>query len=77
MGRGYSDEKGSYPGLAGWMEWLFWRKLCVRPDWGCEWDGQKWFEFLRIRSLVGWWYNFTGRIASKFHKMNCPKCAGR
>ena len=48
-----------------WFEWLFWRKLCPRPDASPHW-------------LVGWWYNFSGhKIAFYFHRINCPRCARR
>jgi hypothetical protein len=47
------------------MHWLFWRKLCPRPD-GC----------LNL-TFHGWPYNFTGRVASFFHLRLCDRCRER
>ena len=44
------------------MEALFHRTLCPRPDASPLW-------------LSNWAYNFTGGIASYFHKKTCERCA--
>lgn len=50
-----------------WLHWLFWRKLCPQPD----------KPIFGSIEFTGWLYNFTGRIASRYHKKICPKCQAR
>ena len=47
------------------MEALFWRTLCPRPDGPLN---------LKLR---GWPYNITGKIAGHFHRKTCTLCKGR
>lgn len=43
-----------------WLNWLFWRKLCPRPD-------SKW-------RIAHWWYGKSARIAGYFHAKHCDYC---
>ena len=60
--------------LYKWLEWFFWRKLCPQPDkpileWLLGYD--------KGLKAMGWWYNFTGRIAGFFHAKTCARCKSR
>jgi hypothetical protein len=46
------------------MNALFWRTLCVRPDG-------------KYPKLAEMWNGWTGKIAYQFHKRLCRKCASR
>ena len=50
-----------------WLYWLFWKKLCIRPD----------KKIFGTFAIVGWWYNFTGKIAFYFHCKYCSRCRNR
>lgn len=47
-----------------YLEWLFYKKLCIRPD----------KKILGTFKITGWWYNFTGKIAYYFHRKTCKIC---
>lgn len=51
--------------LYEFMHWLFWGKLCPRPD-----------GWLNI-TLRGWPYSITGRIASFFHERSVTRLRAR
>ena len=59
--------------LHRFLYWLFWKKLCPRPDWGAG----TWLEKHRASWYAMWVYNITGRIASYFHRKVCPTCKER
>jgi hypothetical protein len=46
------------------MEHLFWRMLCVRPD----------LKIFGSYAIACWWYNVSGKIASYFHCKTCDRC---
>ena len=50
--------------LTRWLEWLFWRKLCPQPD----------KPILGSTMNTQRVYNWTGRIAGIFHRINCERC---
>ena len=54
------------------LEHFFYRTLCIRPDWPM-FGGFVIGENRGIR-LTCWYYNFTGRIASYFHRKTCSNC---
>jgi len=43
------------------LEHFFYKTLCCRPDRNPYW-------------LSCWWYNFTGKISSYFHRKTCESC---